>query len=193
MVEKAEKCRIAALNQHASMTFEQKQEFCQKIKDGRANAVANGKHPGHFVKHSEEAKEKMRNSHKGLQVGKNNPFYGHKHTFENRKAKSIIMSGITEEEWKGFTKRRRFKERRNINWREFIFNRDNYTCQICGKRGCNLNSHHIKSWKNYPKLRFDTTNGISLCVECHNMTKGKEERFEQLFNKIIVDKNMESD
>jgi len=87
MVEKAEKCRIAALNQHASMTFEQKQEFCQKIKDGRANAVANGKHPGHFVKHSDKTKKLMSSVKKGKKLGKDNSFYGHNHTL---KAKEVM-------------------------------------------------------------------------------------------------------
>jgi len=47
------------------------------------------------------------------------------------------------------------------------FKRDNFTCQECGKVGCKLHCHHIKHWKDYPNLRFDKENLITLCEECH--------------------------
>ena len=52
-------------------------------------------------------------------------------------------------------------------WRLKVFKRDDYTCTHCGKRGGNLNAHHIKSFANFPDLRFKLENGITLCKKCH--------------------------
>jgi hypothetical protein len=60
-----------------------------------------------------------------------------------------------------------YKEKK---WREDVFERDNYTCQKCNNYGVELNSHHIKSWINYPELRYDINNGETLCIKCHHST-----------------------
>jgi hypothetical protein len=71
-------------------------------------------------------------------------------------------------------------------WRDFIFQRDNWTCQMCKKRGNGrLEVHHnkisfAKLLKKYniqtiddahkcPEL-FDKNNGITLCKDCHRKT-----------------------
>jgi len=55
-------------------------------------------------------------------------------------------------------------------WRAAVFHRDDYTCQKCGHRGGRLNAHHIKPYATHPELRFDVSNGITLCVDCHKKT-----------------------
>lgn len=54
--------------------------------------------------------------------------------------------------------------------RLFVLKRDNYTCQICNKRGGNLEMDHIKEWCNYPELRLDSNNCRTLCNNCHKKT-----------------------
>ena len=50
-------------------------------------------------------------------------------------------------------------------WSKMVRERDNYTCQRCGKPG-NI-AHHIKPKKAYPLLMLDIDNGICVCEDCH--------------------------
>jgi hypothetical protein len=52
-------------------------------------------------------------------------------------------------------------------WRKNVFERDKYTCQICGIIGKKLNAHHLNSYSNNPESRVDINNGITLCKNCH--------------------------
>lgn len=55
-------------------------------------------------------------------------------------------------------------------WRRKVFERDNFTCQECGHRGVKLNADHIKPFAFFPELRFELTNGRTLCEPCHRKT-----------------------
>ena len=57
-----------------------------------------------------------------------------------------------------------------VEWRNKIFERDNWTCKICGQQGGKLHVDHIKKFAEYPKLRFKLSNGRTLCVPCHKST-----------------------
>lgn len=52
-------------------------------------------------------------------------------------------------------------------WRGVVFERDDYTCQGCSKRGGCLEPHHIKPKRDFPNLVFDVENGVTLCRLCH--------------------------
>ncbi len=62
------------------------------------------------------------------------------------------------------------KSKRYARWRKKVFERDDFTCQDCAQKGRKLEAHHIKAWAKYPKLRFITNNGKTLCKKCHEKT-----------------------
>lgn len=49
-------------------------------------------------------------------------------------------------------------------------------CQCCGAFN-NLHAHHIKRWKDYPELRYDLNNGVTLCHSCHEKAHGDGFKF----------------
>jgi 5-methylcytosine-specific restriction endonuclease McrA len=86
-----------------------------------------------------------------LRIGENHPNYNHNKTDEEQlKDRYILGKHIVD----GF--------------RNEIFQRDKYTCQVCGESGKKLNVHHLDGWNWAKDKRFDINNGITLCKECHN-------------------------
>lgn len=56
-----------------------------------------------------------------------------------------------------------------------VFERDDYTCQMCGERGGKLQADHIQPWAEYVDGRFDINNCRTLCMTCHyKITFGRE-------------------
>jgi 5-methylcytosine-specific restriction endonuclease McrA len=85
--------------------------------------------------------------------------------------------------WKGGTTSD-YRERRRpryVNWRKAIYERDNFTCQICFKKGGYLEADHIKPFAYFPQLRFELSNGRTLCKPCHKTTDTYGERAKKLY------------
>ncbi len=58
-----------------------------------------------------------------------------------------------------------------LNFRKSVFSRDNWTCQVCGKRHTSedtLNAHHITDRSKMPNGGYIKENGITVCEDgCH--------------------------
>ena len=94
-------------------------------------------------------------------------------------------------------------------WRKMVFQRDDYTCQECFKKGGNLEPHHKKLFfiiftefiRQYSQfspfddkeilLRLATTydpfwdinNGKTLCRDCHNIERKKDKKIISMYQK----------
>ena len=87
-----------------------------------------------------------------------------------RKLQNGMPTGEFHWNWKGGKTPVNQRERssgRYSEWRKAVFERDGYTCQICGKVGGGLNAHHIKRWSTNVDERYQLSNGITLCEKCH--------------------------
>lgn len=85
--------------------------------------------------------------------------------------------------WKGGTYNKNRKidmQRKNYrDWRKLVIERDKYTCVWCGGNK-DLHVDHIKPYSLYPDLRYDLSNGRTLCAECHKGTETYGKKIEQL-------------
>lgn len=62
----------------------------------------------------------------------------------------------------------RFLYRKELDeWRSSVFERDNFTCQKCKARGVHLHAHHLNGYHWDVENRFNSDNGITLCIDCH--------------------------
>lgn len=94
-------------------------------------------------------------------------------SFYQRIDKSSKLRGEKHPLWKGGISKNYRTDKNSIQYKEFrwtIFVRDNFTCQICFKKGGELNMDHIKSYILHPKLRLEESNCRTLCVQCHRKT-----------------------
>lgn len=102
-----------------------------------------------------------------------NMWEGKQHPRGTKGRKFPERSGKNCHFWKGGVTQKNMVIRKSLEyriWREKVFERDNYTCVFCKKRGGKLNADHIKPFSEYYELRFEIGNGRTLCIECHVKT-----------------------
>ena len=73
------------------------------------------------------------------------------------------------------------------NWSKSVKDRDNWKCKLlnheCSGR---LESHHIYRWKDYPDLRYDINNGITLCHFHHPRKRVDEDNMINVFIELLT-------
>lgn len=163
---------------------------CYKTKEmrERMREIALAKKYGQWMNGknlSEETKKKI-----GL--GNSNP------TMESRRRYSEAKKGSNNPRWiSDRTKLQRYqdesKDRRSStynNWRKEVWLRDNFKCKIanpdCSGR---IEVHHILNWKDYPELRYQINNGITLCHAHHPRKRVDEAKLSPYFQKLVAEMN----
>ena len=119
---------------------------------------------------TEETKKRISESLKG-HLGY---WLGKKRLLETKLKISKANSGENSYLWRGGITSASIKIRHSFEmrqWREAVFARDNFTCLWCGQRGGELNADHIKPFALFPELRFELSNGRTLCIDCHRKTE----------------------
>lgn len=179
---RTEECNEAHKGKHWKLSEKRKQEM------SKTNKRLGIKPPSRLGKlHSEETKRKISLSNKGrhwklseeakkhigeAKIGNKNCL-GRHYSEETKRKMSIAQKGDKSYSWKGGITPINELIRGSAefeNWRKAIFERDNYTCQLCGdSKGGNLEAHHIEKFANYPEKRFNINNGMTLCKNCHHL------------------------
>ena len=102
-----------------------------------------------------------------------NPFYGKKHkkeSLEKMRAKAKERTGKRNPNYKDGSYQRRprdFKQAEFTRLRNFVFNRDEYTCAYCKSFSGHLHAHHKLPYWVEPKAFLDPNNLITVCTSCH--------------------------
>jgi len=109
-------------------------------------------------------------------------------------------SGEKHWKWNGGSNNSRDKLKRSEEyrkWRLKVFQRDWFTCRMCGHRSVkskahgdktsDIHAHHIIAISDNIRLCLKEGNGITLCVKCHRKTYGKEKLFATEFKEILND------
>ncbi len=153
------------------------------------------------MKASEETKQKLSRSLKGKLKTSGSFKKGQVAPMKGRKRPDII--GSKHPMWKGGITSLHDAIRlsaENKEWKIKVFQRDNHTCQDCGSNKSNtLEAHHLKRFavilgeflQTYSQFSpiedketlirlaitykpfWEISNGKTLCVDCHNLTRGR--------------------
>lgn len=124
------------------------------LERARIGARPSGSEKGHARNSSIETREKHSRARRGRFIGEDNP------------------------NWKGGNPfvdpdRNRYPSKA---WIKAVKDRDARKCVECGATE-NLHAHHIKRWRDYPELRYDVSNGKTLCHPCHEAAHGRGFKF----------------
>lgn len=95
-----------------------------------------------------------------------------------REAKREKFIGAGNPNWRGGIalkdpERNRYRSKM---WVKAVKDRDGWKCTTCSSAD-RLHAHHIKRWVDYPELRYEIDNGVTLCHDCHEAAHGTGFKF----------------
>ena len=72
-------------------------------------------------------------------------------------------------------------------WRKSVWLRDVFQCKIVNQ-DCKgrVEAHHILAWRDYPELRYNVNNGITLCQFHHPHKRVEEQRFIPILQRLVA-------
>lgn len=116
------------------------------------------------IPRSQETRKKISNFQKGKKWR-----LGIKGSEKQKEWMRMHMKGKNNPNWKGDKYSENYRERRRIQKiiQNKVFQRDNYTCQMCFNQGGILHVDHIQPFSEYIEGRFDMNNLRTLCRSCH--------------------------
>lgn len=128
-------------------------------------------------RHTQETKDKISKNSAKFYLGKK---LSREHV-ENMMKNQIYYSGEKSRRYVKDRSKLKINRRHSYDslckeWAKKIKNRDHWKCLMsnpdCSGR---LEAHHILSWRDYPELRYDVNNGITLC-KFHHPRKFEDEK-----------------
>ncbi len=108
----------------------------------------------------------------------------------NKGKKMPMISGEKHAHWiQDRTKLAKRQERNDStykDWRRRVWLRDNFKCKIANL-DClgRIETHHILIWSEYPELRYEVNNGITLCHAHHPRARAEEKRLVPYFKELV--------
>lgn len=96
--------------------------------------------------------------------------------------------------WKGGISTENQKDRVTLRyrlWRQDVFRRDRFSCVFCDGHN-RLVAHHIQMWSEVADLRFERSNGITFCWDCHNQIRRHEAGFASLLSGVVAERERQA-
>lgn len=130
-------------------------------------------------------------------TGVNHPNFGRHFIFTVEHLKKLSVSKTKERNHKWVADRnllvkseKKHLDGRYREWMLSVKNRDGWKCKI-NNSDCNgrLESHHILNWKDYPELRYELNNGITLCHAHHPIGRKNEAKLSPFFQGLVAEMN----
>ena len=70
-------------------------------------------------------------------------------------------------------------------FRKDVLKRDKFTCKMCKTKKKKVYVHHIRKWASASSLRYEVSNVITLCYDCHKEVTVKEHHYESYLLGLI--------